>query len=77
MWYDGLITYNGIVFHYEAKVYDEPSELGINNGRISKLTIIRESCYREIQASYSCGWDLKPTTAEAEGVLNILLKRFN
>ena len=77
MWYDGYITYNGIVFYYDAKVYDEPSELGINNSRISKLTIIRESVYREIQASYCRGWGLKPTTPEAEGVLDILLKRFS
>lgn len=76
MWYEGDITYSGLLFHYEAKVYEEPSELGINDGRISKLTIIRETYGREIQASYSRGWDLEPTTPEAKAVLDILLERF-
>ena len=76
MWYCGDITYNGLLFYYEVKVYELPSELGINDGRISKLTIILESYGREIQASYCRGWDLEPTTPEAKAVVDILLKRF-
>ena len=76
MWYCGDITYAGLSFHYEVKVYDEPSELGINNGRISKLTIVLESYGKEIQALYCRGWDLEPTTPEAKAVVDILLKRF-
>ena len=76
MWHKGYITINGIRYFWEAKVYDEPSELGINDGRISKLIIIRESYGLEIQASYCRGWDLEPTTPEAKQVLDIIMGRF-
>jgi len=46
MWKEGTIgvpTGNGkyTVVHYTAKIYDEPSDFGINGGRISKLTLSR------------------------------------
>lgn len=76
MWYCGDITYTGLSFYYEVKVYDEPSEFGINGGRISKLLVSLDTYGHEIQASYDRGWDLEPTTAEAKAVVDILLKRF-
>ena len=43
MWHEGTIlapTKEGkTVVHYWAKVYDEGSQYGINEGRISKLTL--------------------------------------
>ena len=76
MWHCGDIIYTGLKYYYEAKVYDEPSELGINNGRVSKLLVRLETYGSEVQASYDRGWDIKPTTPEAKAVVDILLKRF-
>ena len=41
MWYEGL--YKG--YNYRVKAYDEPSNLGINGSRISKLYVTdRDKC---------------------------------
>lgn len=39
MWYCGEVKIEGLIFYYEAKVYDEPSKYGINGGRVSKLSL--------------------------------------
>ena len=44
-------------YTYMAKVYDEPSRLGIDNGRISKLTVCD---YRKTVVNYDRGWDVWP-----------------
>ena len=44
-------------FTYEAKVYDEGSEFGIDGGRISKLTVYT-GC--GVGANYDRGWDMEP-----------------
>ena len=51
-----LGTVNGRKF--SAKVYDEPSDMGINRGRISKLSVCGV-------CNYDRGWDVKPQTREA------------
>ena len=43
---------------FEAKVFDECSEYGINNGRVSKLLMTNED--GNIVASYDRGWDIEP-----------------
>jgi len=50
MWKKG--TYKG--YYIEAKVYDTPSSSGINNGRVSKLTVKANG---NIVAHYDRGWD--------------------
>ena len=57
MWHEGTI---GIpkgdkytIAHYWVKAYEEGSEYGINNGRISKLTI---KIAGKITANYDRGW---------------------
>lgn len=82
MWQEGTIgilinkaTGKGyITVHYILKVYDEPSEFGINSGKISKLQLKQDG---EIVANYDRGWDIYPTTKEAELALCILLNRHN
>ena len=37
MWKQGYITIDGHTFRWEAKVYEQGSVFGIDNGRISKL----------------------------------------
>lgn len=78
MWKEGTIgvpTDNGkyIAVHYTAKVYDEPSDFGINCGRISKLTLKQDG---KFVYNYDRGLDLDCQTEEAEVALAILLKEY-
>ena len=59
--------------HYEAKVYDEGSQYGIDGGRISKLALKMDG---EWIATYDRGWDIKPTCPEAEMALAILMEEY-
>lgn len=70
MWKDGII--NGYLF--EAKVYEESSEYGINEGRISKLDISKT---RKILCSYDRGWDIRPKEEEVKDIYQDIVKRFN
>ena len=63
-----------IAVHYSIKVYDEPSKFGINHGKISKLELKQDG---KIVANYDRGWDIRPTTKEAEIALCILLDQHN
>ena len=75
MWKEGVIgvpkkegTRKSV--HYWIEVYEEGSQLGINGGRISKLSLKMDGEYIGI---YDRGWDIKPTCEEAEMALSILL----
>ena len=70
MWRNGII--NGC--EYWVKSFDEPSVYGIDEGRISKLTVRRDD--REI-ISYDRGWDLEPQTDEDRAILETLMKKYN
>ena len=82
MWIEGTIGIpedktsgkKHIAVHYAIKVYDKPSKFGINNGKISKLQLKQND---EIVANYDRGWDIHPTTKEAEIALCILLNQHN
>ena len=82
MWKEGTIGIPVIVSidqsvdakDYSIKVYDEPSKFGINHGKISKLELKQDG---KIVANYDRGWDIYPTTKEAEMALCILLNRHN
>ena len=50
-------SYGGGVAHYWAKVYDEGSDYGIDDGRISKLLIEIDGIK---VVNYDRGWDIKP-----------------
>ena len=63
-----------IAVHYSIMVYDEPSKFGINHGKISKLELKQDG---KIVANYDRGWDIRPTTKEAEIALCILLDQHN
>lgn len=47
------------LYHYEAKVFLEPSKYGINEGRVSKL-IIQDLRGKEVVIYDRC-WVIKPT----------------
>ena len=78
MWKQGSIRIpNGkggfVSIRYCAKVYDETSNFGINEGRISKLELRQNG---RIVYNYDRGLDIDCQTKEAELALAILLKEY-
>lgn len=63
------------IVHWWAKVYDEPSEYGINEGRVSKLMIKIDGV---TTLSYDRGWDLEPDERdhETKAALSIILEEY-
>ena len=61
-------TIGGVMFN--AKVYDEPSDFGINNGKISKLWI-------DGMANYDRCWDKIPQTPKAIQRVKELVEYFD
>lgn len=74
MWEKGKIEIDGTEYNYSAKVYDEPSQFGINEGRISKLTVKQGK--KDI-INYDRGWDIEPTDMITHLILDIILKKFS
>lgn len=55
IWLSGDCNINDHGYHFNAKVYQEPSEFGINGGKVSKLCIgDDEKCI----LNYDRGWDI-------------------
>lgn len=74
MWTKGTEKINGQTYYYEVKHYEEPSEYGINGGRISKLYISSgDAC----TANYDRGWDRLPADEATAHIYNKLIWRFN
>ena len=57
MWKEGALKVYDNIFHYWMKVYEGPSEFGINGGKVSKLMLKRNG---KIVCNYDRGWDVKP-----------------
>ena len=74
MWSEGSIKVRNSLFHYWVKHYDEPSEYGINEGRVSKLMLKRNG---EIVYNFDRGLDVEVADEDAELALAILLKEYN
>ena len=74
MWSEGSIKVRNSLFHYWVKHYDEPSEWGINEGRVSKLTLKRNG---EIVYNFDRGLDVEAVDEETKLALAILLKEYN
>ncbi len=78
-WRDGQIG----KYRFQAKVYDEPSTYGINDGRVSKLMVwddvVRYEKMDIFAASiiaYDRGWSIEPKTEEDKYILETILKQF-
>lgn len=69
-------TENTKIVHWWAKVYDEGSEYGINEGRISKLKIQIDG---NTTLSYDRGWDIEPDENDHEtmAAYSIILSEYN
>ncbi len=59
-WTSGIVTdpEGEVTHHFNAKLFDEGSVFGIDDGRVSKFTMNRENGDNFI--NYSRGWDVKP-----------------
>lgn len=51
-------------YKFSAKIFDEGSEFGINEGRVSKLCIADEK--DECIVNYDRGWDIEPEEKDME-----------
>lgn len=70
MWEEGSLKVYNSIFHYWMKVFDDPSQFGIDGGRISKLMLKRNG---EIVCNYDRSWDIEPTDPDTQLALEILL----
>lgn len=62
-------------FEWNILSFDEPSEYGINNGRISKLFIRDKTTYK-VEANYDRGWDVRPSQ-KVKSLYDELIRRYN
>jgi len=63
---------NGITF--SAKIFDEGSELGIDNGRISKLDIRVDN---KTIVNFDRGWDVGPKSPEQKVIYTAIVSKLN
>ena len=61
-------------YRFCAKIFDEGSIHGIDNGRVSKLEIRNDG---KILVNYDRGWDVKPNTPEVEAVYKRIMAKLN
>ena len=71
MWNEGGLKVKNSIFHYWMKVYEEPSQFGIDGGKISKLMLKRKG---KIVCNYDRGWDIEPADEDTHIALAILMK---
>ena len=78
MWHQGVIgaPVNGkmVSCKYWVKAFEEGSEWGIDEGRISKLTI---KVNGKITCNYDRGWDVEPKDEATQMALAILMHEYN
>lgn len=74
MWEQDTLKVEDQVVSYSMKVFEEPSEYGINKGRISKLTLKNNN---KVIANYDRGWDIMPTGKLANEALEMILDARN
>lgn len=74
-WTQGSLLVNGKVLKYWIKHFDEPSQYGISNGRVSKLEIRLDG--EAVTCSYDRGWNKRVEDEESRIALDYLLRRYN
>lgn len=58
-----------------AKVFSEPSVLGIRRGRVSKLEI--RTSTGKLVVNYNRGWDIRPRNQTHRNLVNQVLRRYD
>ena len=71
----GAGHYETYIYEFSAKVYDLPSKYGINEGRISKLSVKDMRTDVEI-VGYDREWYLEPKRSQEYAIVNALLMIF-
>lgn len=71
-WIVGSIKVGTRKFAVSVLAFDEPSDYGIDCGRVSKLQI-RDAETRRTVVSYDRGWDVRPTDADAVVAYNRIM----
>lgn len=65
-WVSGYLDDDYDIYAFTAKKYTEPSKFGINEGRISKLSISTGN--QGLIVNYDRGWDVLPYTDEDQKI---------
>ena len=76
IWTFAAAEINGKRFTIQFVRFDDPSQFGIDKGRVSKLWAKDEQIGTTIM-NYDRGWDILPATAEAKAILRKIKKEFN
>lgn len=74
MWKEGTLKVYDSIFHCWMKVYEEPSQFGIDGGKISKLMLKQNG---RIVCNYDRGWDVMPADPDIELAVELLLHSNN
>lgn len=82
LWHEGAIGFpdrknkhgKAPIAHFWVKAYEEPSEYGIEEGKISKMEI---EINGQTVCSYDRGWNIYPETEEANIAYAILMESYN
>ena len=74
MWKEGSVKVNNSVFKFWVKHFDEGSQYGIDEGRISKVMLKRNDI---TVCCYDRGWDIYPVDEDTKTALEILKKEYN
>ena len=74
-WSLGSAEVGGKTYRVQIKWFDEPSQFGIRNGRVSKLYVAGAGEGTVI--NFDRGWDIRPRCAEAKAILKAVLGEFN
>lgn len=72
-WVSGEIITVNATYNFDAKVFNEKSQFGIYNGRVSKLCVFAD---KTIFINYDRSWDKRPT-AELKPIYKALMKKLN
>ena len=79
-WTKGTATCNGVTYDFQIKHFDEPSEYGIDSGRISRLWMRRRGDAQAV-LGYDRGWqrDFTPRGkgAEVRAAYRAIIAKFN
>lgn len=73
-WVSGLV--NDGEFHFESKLFNEGSRFGINEGRVSKLSVSYGDKWRGFDncfVNFDRGWDIKPSSYKEMEVFEAVL----
>jgi hypothetical protein len=74
MWTNGVIKIDKTSVTFSVKHFEEPSELGIDEGRISKLELRVKG---KIVANYDRGWDVESSDDAVVKALQYVLATYN